>query len=197
MARALRLQIAGASYHAMSRGNARQPIVRDDNDRTERLELLKQNKTRQAYRRFIMAGTDEDGFDPFAEAVESLILGSDKFVERIRAMLIGRSHDGAVPQPARLPQRPTLGDIVNAVGAEFESDLSRWRHGRRIDNEARAVAAFLAAECFGHSATATAAVLGYAGPSSVTRAIQRIRLSQDAACNAKLECLIRRLASER
>ena len=64
-------------------------------------------------------------------------------------------------------------------------------------NGARAVAAYLAAECFGHSATATASVLGYAGPSSVTHVIQRIRLSQDAGCNAKLERLIRRLASKR
>ena len=110
-------------------------------------------------------------------------------------MLTGLPHNRAVPQLARLRQRPALRDITNAVGAEFGSDLSRWRYGRRIDNGARAVAAFLATECFGHSATATAAVLGYAGPSSVTHAIQRIRISQGPACNAKLERLIRRFAA--
>ncbi len=130
-----------------------------------------------------------------ARALRLQFAGAE-FVEGIRAMLIGLPHDGAVPQLARLLQRPSLGDIATAVGKEFETELSRWRYGRRIDNGARAVAAFLAAECFRYSATATAAVFGYAGPSSVTHAIQRIRSSQDSACNAKLERLIRRFTVE-
>ena len=41
MARPLRIEFAGAIYHVMSRGNARQPIVRDDVDREKRLDWLR------------------------------------------------------------------------------------------------------------------------------------------------------------
>ncbi|MBI4369716.1 MAG: transposase [Elusimicrobia bacterium] len=40
MSRPLRLQFEGALYHAMSRGNERKPIFRDDQDRNKFLEIL-------------------------------------------------------------------------------------------------------------------------------------------------------------
>jgi putative transposase len=40
MTRPLRLHYAGESYHVMSRGNERRPIVRDDEDRTKFIALL-------------------------------------------------------------------------------------------------------------------------------------------------------------
>jgi putative transposase len=41
MARPLRIEFAGAVYHVMSRGNARQEIVLDDADREKRLDWLR------------------------------------------------------------------------------------------------------------------------------------------------------------
>ena len=41
MARPLRIEFPGALYHVMSRGNERQPIVRDDGDRQRRLDWLR------------------------------------------------------------------------------------------------------------------------------------------------------------
>ena len=38
MTRLLRIRYEGALYHAMSRGNERRPIVRDDQDRSQRLQ---------------------------------------------------------------------------------------------------------------------------------------------------------------
>jgi len=40
MARPLRIEYAGAIYHAMARGNARQRIFRDDADRQNLLDGL-------------------------------------------------------------------------------------------------------------------------------------------------------------
>jgi len=40
MPRRLRIQFEGAIYHVMSRGNARQDIVEDDDDRQQFEELL-------------------------------------------------------------------------------------------------------------------------------------------------------------
>lgn len=152
---------------------------------------------RRDYRQFIRAGMGEQQpLDPWADAVENLILGSEDFVGRIRAMLSGLQHDGSVPQLARLHDRPALQEIATTVALEFKSDLSRWQLGRRINDEARAAAAYLANQCFGHSATATAAVLGYAGPSSVSHAVRRIDKNGSSACHATLDRLVRRLTGE-
>jgi len=48
MARPLRIEYADALYHVMSRGNDRRPIVKDDADRTRRLEWL--SRTVEIYR---------------------------------------------------------------------------------------------------------------------------------------------------
>ena len=40
MARPLRIQFPGAVYHVISRGNKREPIVRDDDDREKRVDGL-------------------------------------------------------------------------------------------------------------------------------------------------------------
>jgi putative transposase len=42
MARPLRIEYDGAVYHITSRGNARKPIFKDDDDRSRFLELLRQ-----------------------------------------------------------------------------------------------------------------------------------------------------------
>ena len=43
MVRPLRIDFPGALHHVMSRGNERQPIVRDDADRQRRLDWLRRN----------------------------------------------------------------------------------------------------------------------------------------------------------
>src|SRR3954447_9593460 len=49
MARRLRIQYPGAIYHVMSRGNARQDIVEDDEDRARLLRELGRASTRAGW----------------------------------------------------------------------------------------------------------------------------------------------------
>jgi len=64
MARPLRIEFADALYHVMSRGNEQKAIVRDDADRTRRLEWLA--RTVQTYRwrlhAFVLMGNHEHLF---------------------------------------------------------------------------------------------------------------------------------------
>ncbi len=46
MARPLRMQCPGSIYHAMSRGIARQAILRDDSDRQKLLEYIEDSVVR-------------------------------------------------------------------------------------------------------------------------------------------------------
>jgi putative transposase len=50
MARPLRVDFAGALHHVMSRGNERQPIVRDDADRQRRVDWLRRTVERYGWR---------------------------------------------------------------------------------------------------------------------------------------------------
>ncbi|MGI8835253.1 MAG: hypothetical protein ACR2H4_01275 [Pyrinomonadaceae bacterium] len=50
MARPLRIEFAGALYHVMARGNAREAIFRDDQDRAGFLDALGRACARSAQR---------------------------------------------------------------------------------------------------------------------------------------------------
>jgi len=52
MARPLRIEYAGAIYHVMSRGNARQAILRDDRDRQMLLDGLEDTVVRCGWELF-------------------------------------------------------------------------------------------------------------------------------------------------
>jgi putative transposase len=64
MARPLRIEFPGALYHVMSRGNDRQPIVRDDADRQRRLDWLRRTVETYGWRlhAFVLMGNHDHLF---------------------------------------------------------------------------------------------------------------------------------------
>ena len=50
MARAVRVEFAGAFYHVMARGDRREPIVRDDADRATLVRTLAEASERSGFR---------------------------------------------------------------------------------------------------------------------------------------------------
>ena len=129
---------------------------------------------RRKYRQFVEAGLAERLDSPWREAVHGVVLGSEHFVERTRRLLDTRADDRGVPALRQMRKNPTLATIIEATARTFGEDAADWRQGRRDDSLARAAAAYLARCRFGHSAGETAKALGYAGPSSVTRAVRRV-----------------------
>jgi len=129
---------------------------------------------RRAYTRFVRAGIEEPPLSPFAAAFQGVVLGSDKFVARVRRFLDDRPPDGNVPQLEQIRARPSLEQIVRVVGEHFGQDTTRWSPGRRSDDASRAVAAYLARRRFGYPAGTVAAALGYRSASSIPRAVARV-----------------------
>jgi chromosomal replication initiation ATPase DnaA len=86
-------------------------------------------------------------------------LGSERFVQQIRASLSRRPNDAGVPALRQFREAPSLDRIVEVVARYFGEDATHWRSGRRDDSPARAVAAYLARRRFGHSAGRTAVAL--------------------------------------
>jgi REP element-mobilizing transposase RayT len=132
------------------------------------------SQARRRYGRFLRAGLDDPPASPFDDAVEGLLLGSSAFVDRVRGLLGEQPDDLDVPELGRLRPRPAVEAIVAAVAARFHVDPADWVPGRRSNDAARAVAAYLARRRFGYPATRVACSLGYRDHAGVGRAIRRV-----------------------
>lgn len=152
---------------------------------------------RRHYRRFMEAGLQQTLDSPLLSAVHGLVLGSDRFVARVRRMLDRRPDDPGVPDLSRLRWRPELGDVLGAVAAHFGTDPERWSPGRRCDDLARAVAAYLARSLTAAPSRRVASALGYRNPSSITRACRRVEAAATRPPLAThLRAILRRLGRQ-
>ena len=129
---------------------------------------------RRAYARFVRAGVEQPPRSPFAEAVGGLLLGSEKFVARMRRLVSDQPPDAGLPELRQLRSRPSLCRIAEEVAGHFGHDSADWQPGRRVDDASRAMAAYLARRRFGYSAREVAAALGYRGHGGVAGAVARI-----------------------
>ena len=129
---------------------------------------------RRAYRRFVAGGLDEPLDSPLDQAVHGVVLGAERFVERVRRLLDQRSDEAGIPSLRRMRKVPAWGTIIELTARAFGEDAGHWRPGRRDDSIARAVAAYVARRRFGYPAGQTAQVPACTAPSSVTRAVQRV-----------------------
>lgn len=129
---------------------------------------------RRRHRDFVQAALGRELHSPLAAARYGLVLGTERFVERIRRLLSPRPDDPETPTLARLRLRPTLAQVVAAVAERYGGAPARWAPGRRADGPARAVAAYLAHHVAAQPNRPIAEALGYTHPSSVTVACRRI-----------------------
>lgn len=129
---------------------------------------------RRRYRRFVLAGINDRPGRPWDAAKYDLIIGSDRFVMKIRQLIKRESDDPERPQLRQLRSRPSLETIVQRTAAAFRTDPGRWAPGRRSDDTGRAVAAYVARRVFAYGVGEIASAVGYKGPSSVSRALQRV-----------------------
>lgn len=99
-------------------------------------------QARRAYRRFVEAGLGEDLRSPAAEAAHGLLLGSEAWVERIRALVRGGPAPEQVPAYRRVVRTAVerIAEVTAAYYGLEVSDLGR----RQSSHVARGVFAHLA-----------------------------------------------------
>ena len=114
-------QYAWSSYGSYRRENRTLPWVTSDRVLGEFGSPA--STRRRRYAAFVRAGVQEPPRCPFPEAVEGLLLGSDAFVARIRALVDERPTDPSVPQLGHLQQRPSIEAIVEVVAEHFAGPL--------------------------------------------------------------------------
>jgi len=124
-----------------------------------------------AYRRFIAEGLATMPEDPFREAVGGWLLGSPKFVERVRAGMTSPRNPAAVPAARRLAgydYRAVLAAVAEHYGIAVDSFL-RQRSGA----VSRDLAAWLARELTPVTLQELSAAFGLTHPDSVRNLIRR------------------------
>ena len=92
----------------------------------------------------------------------------------IEALPVEVEVDVALPELQRLRPRPSLAGIVETVAEHFGCDARGWQPGRRFDDAARAVAAYLARRHFRYPAREVRAALGYGSHGGVHNAVRRV-----------------------
>jgi hypothetical protein len=153
------------------------------------------DEARRKYRQFVAEGLETKLEPPWSAPVGGLIVGGERFVEKIRGMLAGRPRDRSLPMVEALRPRPTLSSIMEAVAREFKVDPTTWAPGRRNDDASRAVAAWLARRRFGYKTRDIAEALGYRSHGGVVTAIGRIDAATEPL-GRTLRTLERRLGSD-
>ncbi len=124
-----------------------------------------------AYRRFVEKGLATMPEDPFREAVGGWLLGSPKFVDRVRAGMTSPRHPDAVPAARRLAgydYRAVLAAVAEHYGIAVDSFLQQ-----RSGAVSRDLAAWLARELTPVTLRELSAAFGLTHPDSVRNLIRR------------------------
>lgn len=121
MARPLRIQFAGALYHVMSRGNGRQPIVRDDTDRRKRLDWLRRTVETYGWRLHAFAlMTNHEHL--FVETPEANLSAAMQYLGGSYTSYFNRRHG----RSGHLFQGRFKGHLVETEG--YFREVSRYIH---------------------------------------------------------------------
>jgi putative transposase len=142
-----------------------------------------------AYRRYVTAGLSKPPEPPWKEAYHGWILGSGKFVDRVKAMVRGEPRRER-RRESRLIQSPTLSRVTEVVCASYAVDRAELRR-RGSRHPGRAALAYLARSRTAATNAELAVVLGVSRAESVPNLTRRFAawLATDARVRQRLRGL--------
>ncbi len=124
-----------------------------------------------AYRRFVDAGIDRPPENPFATAVGGWVVGSQKFVERIKWLVKFPKYDDEVPSARRLAG-VSLEDVLERTADHYGTTVASFahKHGKQTSRD---VAAWLARRLTVATLRELAKPFGLTHPDSVRNLLGR------------------------
>ncbi len=146
-----------------------------------------------SYRRFVAAGIDDPPAAPWNEARHNWILGSERFVDRLRVIVQGRTRRD-VRREERLLRGVGLERVVEAVCQHYGVDQAELaRRGSR--SPARAALAYVARQHTEATLSDLVPILGLSRPESVPNLSRKfsLLLAEQAAARRDLASLEREL----
>jgi hypothetical protein len=147
----------------------------------------KERRAQKGYEKYVKEGARQKMDHPLEKVVGSTVLGSDGFIEWVRARWIEKkdiSRD--VPALRSLARWPDLSTILRQTGKVFGSGTA----------ESRRVALYLSHRLSGVSLREVGKFFGGIGPSAVTQNTRRfgVRLAEDRGLSEKVDSLMKRLS---
>jgi putative transposase len=131
-------------------------------------------QSRQVYVRFVEAGLRGGSISsPLNDVVAGALLGSQSWVEQIKARVGGLPAQSGVPTRRLLALRPTLPQIEEAVCETWGLERTILSASRRHGDDARMAAVYLAREVAGLPVTELAQRFGAVSPSAISRLLAR------------------------
>lgn len=127
-----------------------------------------------AYRAFVEQGLASPPSAPWNDAAAELVIGSERFIERVRRIVGSQPDDREVPQRRALRRRPCIDAVIAMVPTILPCDPASWRPRSRDRGLCRAFAAWVARRTYGHPSGEIASRLGYSGPSAVSQAVKYV-----------------------
>ena len=124
-----------------------------------------------AYRRYVTAGLAEPPQSPWREAYQGWVLGSGRFVDRVRAMVRGQSRRD-LRRESRLLEGLSLDQVCEAVCSSYQIPPSALSH-RGSRQPARAALAYVARQRTTATHAELMALLGVSRPESVPNLTRR------------------------
>jgi len=144
------------------------------------LDRFQPGNVRENYRRFVMAGVDDETRLFFAEGRRRPILASEEFRERVAQRVRASASGSDAEQPDRrlLVTRPTLDEIAAAVCRAFEvsrTDLEISSARTYGHSEARESFVLLGREVGGRPLAEVADWIGYRSCAAASKAMMRLQ----------------------
>ena len=153
---------------------------------------------RGAYRAFLREGLASRLRSPLADAHASTLLGSGRFVERMKRLLDRRLPDRDVPAARRLRPRVSIGAVEEAVCHAYAVSAADLRVRGRHNNETRRVAVYVARTVAATPAREVGDRWGGVGPAAVSNIVRRVtdRRQRDKGFAARIAAIERALGQK-
>lgn len=126
------------------------------------------------YKEFVEEGISGKIDNPLKNSIAQTLLGTDRFVKRIRKMVNNLKEDRSVPAKRVFLKRPELNDIVEQASKSYKISKREIRAKKRKGNIARMVAIFLSHKLTGLKNREIGDYFGGIGESAVTEVVRKV-----------------------
>jgi hypothetical protein len=128
MARAWRIEYEGALYHVLSRGNQRQNIVTNDDDRNLFANVKDKH---QAYREFMQKYSKEE-HRTWEDLRHGIFVGTEKFVKKIKKRYLPDIPHTELPDQKQVTKSVNLDRVLSQAAGILKCDMELCRKSARI-----------------------------------------------------------------
>ena len=153
-----------------------------------------QTHAKGEYRKYVEDGLSQELQNPLASLRGRLVLGGEKFIEKIKGILGGKRISREIPEHRRFVEAPLPEEIIRAVVKAFGVKAREIQNKRSRSNTARKVAIYLVQRYSGVGNVEVGKLFGGIHYSAVSKASEKLK--EEMTSDRKLANLVDELTSQ-